>query len=260
METFSATSPEEAEVMLSGKGKGAFRVLGEDVEFIVEQALSGIEIGVDAWFNGKEFAPIVADTIEMKGSGNATRFNKLEESIWQDTLLKFEPWLKRRGYAGMFCLEGFYDGSEIYVTDVTPRLPYICSYAYPRLLDNYSEFMIGLAKGEEAEPKIAAKYSVQIGVYTDEPDTWRVIKYSRPDQEWIAYRRVIKKEGNSWFVPGDVVVAVGISGANSLEQAAEQAVSRAEAVEMSDIYTQGREFISYLKQVLEKGKELGYEF
>ena len=257
VETFSASSPEEAEVMLS---KGAFRVLGEDVEFIVEKALDGIEIGVDAWFNGKEFVPVVADTVEMKGSGNATKFNSLEESVWRDTLLKFEPWLKRRGYVGMFCLEGFYDGSQIYVTDATPRFPYICSYAYPRLLNNYSEFTIGLAKGEEVEPEIAAKYSVQIGVYADDPDTWRVIKYNRDDPEWIAYRRVIKKDGNIWFVPGDVVVAVGISGNNNLEQAAQLATNRAEAVETNNIYVQGREFISYLKQVLERGKDLGYEF
>ncbi|RLG93565.1 hypothetical protein DRO29_07570, partial [Candidatus Bathyarchaeota archaeon] len=104
------------------------------------------------------------------------------------------------------------------------------------------------------------KYSVQIGVYTDDPDTWRVIKYNRDDPEWIAYRRVIKKDGNIWFVPGDVVVAVGISSGDNLEQAAQLAANRAEAVETNNIYVQGREFISYLKQVLERGKDLGYEF
>jgi len=257
VETFGTDDPDEAAMLLS---RGAFQVLGDDVSFIVEEKLNGIEIGVDAWFNGREFNEVVADTIEMKGCGNATKFNTIHESIWRDILEKLEPWLRKNGYVGMFCLEGFWDGSKVYVTDVTPRFPYICSYAYPKVFKNYSEFMLGVARGDTLTPKALDKYSVQIGVYTDDAETWRIIRYNRDDTDWIAYRRAIKQDDNIWFVPGDVVVAAGIGIGPDITTATRDAIARAEAFDMANIYSQGREFASYLHAVLEQASALGYDF
>jgi len=257
VETFGTDDPAEAEAILS---RGAFKILGDNVTFVVENELKGVEIGVDAWFNGRQFIPIVAETIEYQGCGNTTKFVKLQDSIWYDVLKRLEPWLAKNGYVGMFCLEGFYDGKTIYVTDITPRFSYICSYAYPKVIKNYTEFMIGVAKGSDITPEPLGKYSVQIGVYTDDPNTWRVIHYNRDDTEWIAYRRVIKRDDDIWFVPGDYVVAVGISAADDLKTAMKQAIERASAVETSNIYCQGKEFEVYLNDVLSKAKKLGYTF
>jgi len=96
-------------------------------------------------------------------------------------------------------------------------------------------------------------------VYTDDPSTWRIIRYERDDAEWIAYRRVIKKDGKIWFVPGDYVVAVAVSVSDDLNNAFREAIERAEAVSTSNIYTQGREFYAYVRQVIEKARDLGYE-
>lgn len=258
VETFGTSDPHEAEILLK---QGGFSIVGNDAWFVVEQSLEGmVEIGIDTWFNGQEFQPIVAETIEMKGAGNVTKFVRYEDSVWHDVLEKLKPYLARNGYRGMFCLEGFYDGNKIYVTDVTPRFPYICSYAYPKIIENYSELIIGTAKGQLVEPKIKSRYSVQIGVYTDDPDRWRIIRYGRHDSEWIANRRVIQKDGNVWFVPGDYVVAVGISESNSLLRAIKLATIRAEAVSAPSIYTQGRELEVYIEETREKLEQLGYVF
>jgi len=258
VETFGTSDPHEAEILLK---QGGFSIVGNDAWFVVEQSLEGmVEIGIDTWFNGTEFQPIVAETIEMKGAGNVTKFVRYESSVWYNVLEKLRPYLARNGYRGMFCLEGFYDGSKIYVTDVTPRWPYICSYAYPKIIRNFNELIIGTAKGELVEPQVMLEYSAQIGVYTDDIAKWRIIRYGRNDNEWIAYRRVIKKDGNVWFVPGDYVVAVGISESNSLLRAIKLATIRAEAVSAPSIYSQGRELLAYIEETREKLEQLGYVF
>lgn len=257
VETFKTNDPYEAEVLLS---RGGFKIFGDDVIFIVEEEIKACEVGIDTWYNGKEFIGIVAETIELKGTGNITKFVPIEDSLWYGVLQKLEPWLRKNGYVGMFCMEGFWDGSKLRVIDVTPRFPYICSYAYPKVIRNYAEFMTGVAMGMDVVPDVANKYSCQIGVYTDDSETWRVIKYEREDRDMIAYRRVVKKNDKIWFVPGDVVVAAGISDSADWMKAIDIATERAEGVSASNIYTCGREFKDYIMKVVEKAGELGYEW
>lgn len=258
VETFGTDDPKEAEFLLK---QGALALFGDEVWFVVEDSLEGmVEIGVDTWFNGREFQPVVAETIEIKGAGNVTKFVRYEDSVWYDVLEKLRPYLARNGYRGMFCLEGFYDGKDIYITDITPRFPYICSHAYPRLINNYAELIIGTAKGEDVEAKVKSKYSAQIGVYTDMPDRYRVIRFDEKYKDWIAFRRVMKKDGKVWFVPGDYVVAVGISAENNWKDAILRATEIAETVSMPSIYTQGREFLNEVDKVVSKLSEFGYEY
>jgi hypothetical protein len=259
VETFGTNDPEEAEFLLT---QGGFKIIGNKAKFVVEQKLNGIEIGVDAWFNGKEFIPFVANTIEVKGLGNATSFSRIEDSVWFSVLKKLEPWLAKNGYVGMFCLEGFYDGNHLYVTDVTPRMPFICSYAYPKVFKNYSEFMLDLIQGSPNKilPEPLHKYSVQMGVYTDSIDKWKKIEYSRNDIEWIAFRRVIKKNGNYWYVPGDPVVAAGISSADNLNDAMLQAIERAKSISTTDAYVSGYDFYYEILKILEEGRKYNFKF
>ena len=257
VETFGTDDPYEAEIILS---QGGFKIFGDSVKFVVEEELDGIEIGVDTWFDGTNFVPIVAETIEMKGNGNATKFTPINKSIWYDTLMKIRPYLQANGYVGMFCLEGFFDGTTIRVTDVTPRFPFICSHAYPRSIKNYPDFLVSLAKREPIIPDISYKYSVQIGVYTDDPDTWRVIHYDRDDIDWIAFRRVAKKGGKYWFVPGDYVVSVAVAEGNNIFDVAIDAINRADAVSITNSYHTGYNFLIYLRDIIEKAQSLGYYF
>jgi len=257
VETFGTCDPEEAEFLLT---QGGFKIYGDNVQFVVEYELKGIEIGVDTWFNGKEFIPIVAETIEVKGAGNATKFVNIENSIWRPVLEKLQPFLFKNGYVGMFCLEGFYDGKKIYVTDVTPRFPYICSYAYPKVIKNYPEFILSIMRGDKVLPELSGKYSVQIGVYTDSSDKWKKIDVKQNYLDWVAFRRVIKKNNNFWFVPGDPLVAAGISAANNLEDAALFAIDVAKNISAVESYDLGYDFYMYLLETIEKGKKLGYKF
>ena len=257
-ETFGTDSVEEVEYIISSSGLNIF---GDNIQFIVEKAQSGIEIGIDTWFNGTDFIPVVAETIEIKGAGNATSFKNITESIWNHVLQKIKPYLIENNYVGMFCLEGFFDGVDIKIIDITPRTPYPSSLAYPKVVRNYYEFIVGIMDGKLSLPDIPYKYSVQIDVYTDSTNKWKKIYYDRDDIEWLAFRRVIKKNNDEcWFVPGDSLVAVGISEADDIDSAAVLAIERADAVSAIDIYTPGYDFFVRLQKTLTKGKELGYEF
>ena len=257
VETFGTDDPKEAEMKLR---QGGFSIIGDDVWFVLEKMLTGVEIGVDALFNGTEFLSPVFETIELRGSGNITKPVEIDDSLWHDTLMKLEPYLMKNGYHGFFCLEGFYDGSRLYVTDVTPRFPFICSYAYPKILGNFSEVVISVAKGEDIRPRPMGKYSAQIGVYTDMPDRWGVIRYRDNDPEWIAYRRVIKKDDKIWFVPGDYVVAVGVSAESTYTSAIRRATRRARKVSFPSSYYMGYEFLNYIDVIVDKLASYGYEW
>lgn len=257
VETFGTDDPEEARFLLH---QGGFQVICDEANFIVEKELDGIEIGVDTFFNGKDYGDLVMDTIEVKGMGNVTRYRVYEDSLWYDILEKLKPYLQKNGYRGMVCFEGFYNGDKIRITDATMRIPYICSYAYPKDIKNFTEVICNTAMGLDVKPKVSTLYSCQVGVYTDNITKWRRIHFPKEFEPKLAFRRVIKVKGNIWFVPGDYVVAVGIGNGATFEQAIDEAKKIADSVETIECYSQGAVLKEKFKERIEKLKELGYEF
>ena len=256
VETFATDDPEEAEMILRRSNLGMF---DDEIFFVLEEPMEGefVEIGVDAFFNGEKFLDIVFDTVELKWTGNFTVVNEIEDSPWYRVLRKFEPWLRKNGYRGMFALEGFWNGKDIYVTDPTPRWPYVCSYAYPRIIKNYGEVVIGVAKGMDVKVEINAKYSVQIPLYTDEPSKWKEIKSK--NWEMTAMRHSVKVNGRVVWVPiEDNVVATAIGLGNDIDGSITKAIEVAEGIEAQGTYHRAYEFKQYLNDRLEKLKELGY--
>lgn len=255
VETFLAKNPDMAEMKIRMSDFGIF---GNIATFIAEEPVGDeyIEIGFDAFFNGKEFLGTVFDTIEKKGYGNFTVVRKIEESPWYDVLMKFEPYLKENGYRGMFCAEGFWNGSEIYVTDITPRYPYVCSYAYPRLIENYGEVVCSVANGEDCEVKTKNKYSAQSSLYTD------VMKWKEVEGfvwENVAMRRAVKVGSSIWWIPvEDNVVAVAISCGDDVRSVLDSVVNISETISFSERNCMVHGFVSILSKELDRLRELKY--
>ena len=152
--------------------KAGFGPLADKVRFIVSEPVDGVEIGVDAWFNGREFIRPYHFGNEVKGSGCC--FGKwVHESVWDDVLDRFEPWLREHNYRGTISFEGIYDGSDIYVIDVTSRIARPAgSLQYYSVKGQYGEIVYKVASGEDVEFEPRATYTVQLAFNMDEPYTW----------------------------------------------------------------------------------------
>jgi len=257
VETIGTDDPEDIKLIIS---KSDLSFICDLYPFVVEDELEGVEIGVDALFTGKEWHPLIAETIEIKGAANLTKFVDYEDTVWKPVLEKLTPYLRKNGYRGYFCMEGFYDGDKITPIDITPRYAYICSHAYPYMIENYADVILGVARGEVVEAKVRNKYSTQIGIYTDEPDRWRTIKVDEEIKEKVSFRRAIKKDGKIYFVPGDYVCAVAVGEGSTWKESIEDADKVVDGVEVIYSYEQSELAKEKFSKTIEKLKEYGYEF
>ncbi len=257
VETFGTDSPEDAEQILR---QSKLAMFDDAITFVLEEPMNKdkfVEIGIDAFFNGKEFLSVVFDTVELKWIGNFTMVRNIEDSPWYDVLKKLESYLAKNGYRGMFAMEGFWDGDKVYVTDPTPRWPYVCSYAYSRLIENFADVVVGVSKGEDIDIKTVAKFSVQLPVYTDEAEKWKEIKSE--NWERTALRHSVKVKDKIWWVPVEHnVVATAIGLGNSIDDAIDDAINIVEGIDANESYHRAYEFREYFNRIRERLNELGY--
>jgi hypothetical protein len=256
METCSCTNAEEIKVLI---GQSGFGILGEELEFIVTEEVSGVEIGIDTFFNGKEFLRPYHLGDEVKDAG--TKGKWVKDSLWDELLLeKLQPWLAKAGYRGAFSMEAIYDGSDIHCLDATCRLPYPPSCVFTKNLDNWGDIVEAVAKGENVDVKPRYLYDVEITLDAAEYlNKWRQIYVDDDVADKVGFKRTVFVNGGYWFVPSDVVLASAVGVGNTFEES----LSDAEEV-AKGIYAFGVTWEMGLKKkfddVNEKLKRFGIEW
>lgn len=252
-ETFYARTKEELRIELERAGFGP---VGEEIDFILTEKVEGVEIGVDTFFNGREFLRPINEGNEVKGTG--AQFNRwAETSIWDGVLEKLEPWLREAGYRGALSLEGIFDGSDIYVIDVTARLFFPGSSIYPACLENYADVIHAVARGEYVKPRFSHKYSSLLVASRSRADVWTRVHFP----EELAWKKIfiprcaVFINGEYWCCPGDTIVAtiVGVGNtfdesAAEVEKLAEQVVGREIEVGIHGLFKYRREYLSKLRE------------
>ena len=202
IETFGAMSPIGAKLLLDQAG---FGIMGEEVKFVLEHEAEGMEVGADAWFNGKRFLKKYFFTVEQKGSGNMGLF--VNHSILDSFMEKITPYLAENNYHGSFCFEGFWDGKEFKATDITPRIPYPCSGQWALAIKDYDKFFRGIADGSIDDFEVNCPYQIQMNFFANDPKKWRQIeideKGMNEDKQKIGFRKILKTEEGYFFVPED---------------------------------------------------------
>lgn len=227
LETLKVSSKEELRIALESARFGKF---AEEVEFMIVEPLDGVEIGVDVFFNGREFLRPYNFGNEVKGTGN--QYNKwVEKSIWDDVLEKLEPWLRRANYRGSISLEGFYDGSKISVIDVACRLPYPGGSAIPRYIKNYCDVVLAVSRGEYLKPEVEGKYSCNLLVVKEDANSWTKVTLTK-DVPDVVFPRCSMKVSDSeyWSCPGDKIVAVVMGAGDSYEEAVNKALENVKLI------------------------------
>jgi len=208
VETFFAGSYETTRAKLQA---ASLFIFDGKIDYILEDPLSGVEIGCDVFVqNGKILKPYFF-TIERRGEANL--YFSVFSSPFDSVLEKIEPLLK--GYYGMFCLEGFWDPEESpepFITDITARFAYPGSFVVPKMLEHYGKFLYDILNNQADVVPVKHKIGMQVTVSSSENV---IVEFLVPQKyrQYVTFQGCIKLKNKIFFVPetgfapGHIVVA-----------------------------------------------------
>lgn len=214
--------------------QGGFGPYLTDMEFLVQSQCPGKEFGVDAYVNGREILRPYLFTTEEKGSGTVGKW--VESGPLDDLLFKkVLPSLIKTDYRGMICFEFFIDAKgRLRVHDPCARNSYPCSAIQAHEVKNEPEVMVAVASGKSIGLEVGDPYVTQIGLYTDEKDTWRPIRFPEEVRENVGFRRVVIRDKEYYYCPGDFVVATAMGSGPTPEAAIDKANAVVKQIECSN--------------------------
>jgi len=142
--------------------------------FQLQKRVSGVEIAVGAFFNGRKFIYPININFEHKklfpgnlgpstGEMGTTMFWTGPNKLFNVTLKKFEKKLAEEGYVGYIDLNCIVNGNNIYPLEWTTRFGYPTINIQEEAMNTpIGDFFYDLANG--IEPKLKVKSGFQIGV------------------------------------------------------------------------------------------------
>jgi len=227
--------------------------------FQLQKRITGVEIAVGAFFNGKEFIYPINVNFEHKklfpgdigpstGEMGTMMYWSKPNRIFNQTLKKLEDKLREEHYVGYIDLNCIVNGQGIYPLEFTARFGYpTISIQQEGLSTPIGEVFYRIANGEQFELK--AKSGFQVGVRLvvppfpfDDPKTFevnskdRIIIFKKPSHEGIHIEDV-KLEGGEWLVAGTsgvVLIVVGVG--QTVKQAQVQAYNRIKNIMIPNMY------------------------
>jgi len=132
----------------------------KNAPFILQEFVSGTELGVEAFFNGEDFY-LITGTMEEKKfmndnkgpntgcSGNLIFAMKGDEKIYKEGLLKAKPFLQAAGFRGIIDLNTIITEHKIYGLEWTPRFGYMCCPTIATMYGpGYGELLCDIASGK----------------------------------------------------------------------------------------------------------------
>lgn len=227
--------------------------------FILQKFVSGVEIAVGAFFNGKNFVLPVNINFEHKrvfpgdigpfsGDMGALMYWSDPNFLFKATLLKMLPPLQASGCVGYVDINCIVNGRGIYPLEFTSRFGYpTIQTQLEGILMPAGEWLVRLARGEDFE--FRTKRGFQIGVRLFVPSY-----LSRENDAIELYRDLsilfkkagsldgihiedIKKENDVWRVAGRSGVLMTVTGSGTtMEEARRQAYSRIQNIMVPNMF------------------------
>jgi phosphoribosylamine--glycine ligase len=227
--------------------------------FQLQRRISGVEVAVGAFFNGKRFITPININFEHKklfpgevgpptGEMGTAMFWSEPNTLFYRTLLKMEPKLATEGYIGYIDLNCIVNNNGIYPLEFTARFGYPSIFIQQEgMLTPISEFFYELATG--ADPKWRTRSGFQIGVRIvvppfpfDDDATFEsfsknnaiVFKRGTPEQIHI---EDVKQVNGQWLIAGTSGVVLAVVGTGqTMKQAQTQVYSRIKNVLIPNMY------------------------
>ncbi len=217
--------------------------------FQLQRRMTGVEIAVGAFFNGKQFIYPININFEHKklfpgnigpstGEMGTSMYWSGPNRIFNATLKKMEDHFKEVGYVGYMDINCIVNANGIYPLEFTARFGYpTIQIQQEGIAIPISEFLYKMATGELTEFK--TKKGFQVGVrivvppypFTDQEtfDTYSrdaAILFKKPNLEGIHIEDV-KNVNDQWVVAGDSgVVLVVVGSGQTMKQAQNQVYNR----------------------------------
>src|SRR5271165_6676695 len=236
------------------------KALSDEIKvFQLQRRVTGVEVAVGGFFNGKSFIYPININFEHKklfpgdigpptGEMGTSMFWSEPNRLFTQTLLKMEPKLTQEGYTGYIDLNCIVNNNGIYPLEFTSRFGYpTISIQQEGLLTPISDLFWELANG--LEPKWRTRSGFQIGVRIvvppfpfDDDATFEsfsknnAIVFKKPNMEGIHIEDV-KEVNGQWLIAGTsgvVLVVVGLG--QTMKQAQAQVYSRIRNILIPNMY------------------------
>jgi phosphoribosylamine--glycine ligase len=227
--------------------------------FQLQRRVTGVEVAVGAFFNGKQFAYPINVNFEHKklfpgnlepptGEMGTSMFWSMPNTLFNQTLLRMEAKLAEEKYVGYIDVNCIVNGNGIYPLEFTSRFGYpTISIQQAGMITPIGQFFWELASGND--PKLRVKSGFQIGVRIvvppfpfDDDATFEsfsknaVIVFKRPPADEFHIEDV-KQVNGQWVVAGTsgvILVVVGLG--QTMKQAQAQVYSRIRNVLIPNMY------------------------
>lgn len=202
--------------------------------FQLQRKVTGVEISVAAFFNGKEFLKPINITFEHKklfpkelgvstGEMGTSMFWTNDSPIFDATLKKFETTLAKDNFVGHIDINCIVNANGIYPLEFTSRVGYP-QFQIQRagINEPFGNFLYKVAKGEKF--KIKTRMGFQVGAYIVVPpfpyedkktfnlfskDAVVVLKKEMKEGLHPMHLKMINKE---WLITGDSGIALLVTG------------------------------------------------
>lgn len=229
--------------------------------FLLQKFISGVEVAVGAFFNGKNFVHPINVNFEHKrifpgnigpfaGEMGTLMYWSSPNVLFKSTLEKMLPALQESGYVGYIDVNCIVNGKGIYPLEFTTR------FGYPTIqiqLEGISmpagEWLPLMAKGEDFELKI--KKGFQIGVrilvptyfsHENDQELYHMFKdlavtFKNPSNLEGIHIEDVKNDNGTWRIAGNsgVVLVVTSSGA-TVEDARRLAYNRVKNILIPNMF------------------------
>lgn len=227
--------------------------------FQLQKHVTGVEVAVGAFFNGKNFVMPININFEHKrlfpgnigpstGEMGTSMFWAKTNNLFMATLEKIKPKLQASGYVGYFDINTIVNNRGIYPLEATSRFGYpTINIQMEGILSPMGEFLYNLASGKDFEFK--TKRGFQVGVVIAAPpfpfkdaasfkryseDALIIFQKANYDGAHIADIKLIE---NDWRLAGTSGYALIMTGSGlTMEEARKQAYARVKNILIPNMF------------------------
>jgi len=226
--------------------------------FQLQKKVSGVEVAVGAFFNGKEFVYPINVNFEHKklfpgnlgpstGEMGCLMFWSGPNKIFNQTLKKMEPKLAEEGYVGYIDINCIVNNHGIYPLEFTSRFGYpTINIQQEGMTTPISEFFYDLAQGGNSKLKVKSGFQIGVRIVVppfpfDDPETFKVkskdsvIFFKKPPEG--VHPEDVKLVNEEWVVTGTSGVVLIVCGTGqTMKQAQSQAYGRIKNINIPHMY------------------------